>query len=262
MFCACEHCQYAREHGGRNLRRRTSALIDGELLIDVGPDLNAASQALRLDLSKVRWVLQTHSHSDHLLDSNFMCRESEFTATEPAWWDMYGSAKSLLPVAEQGHFALRKTTLHAVAPFETFQVGPYLVTSFLARHDMSIDPLFYAIQRDGKTLLWGNDTGPFFPETWAALERLASTGVYFQAACIEATMGNREFAPDAQPGHMSLQLCIAHHNGLRARGLLRADSQSFAHHFSHHESPPHDVLEQQMSGVGVRPAYDGLEITL
>lgn len=42
-FCGCENCEKARQAGGPSLRKRCAALIDGELLIDLGPDLMAAS---------------------------------------------------------------------------------------------------------------------------------------------------------------------------------------------------------------------------
>ena len=42
-FCRCENCEGARKVGGRALRKRASALIDDQLLIDFGPDLLPAS---------------------------------------------------------------------------------------------------------------------------------------------------------------------------------------------------------------------------
>lgn len=34
LFCSCPICTHARETGGRNLRTRTPALLDGSLLLD------------------------------------------------------------------------------------------------------------------------------------------------------------------------------------------------------------------------------------
>lgn len=38
LFCSCPICTQARERGGKNLRTRTQAVLDGELLIDFPPD--------------------------------------------------------------------------------------------------------------------------------------------------------------------------------------------------------------------------------
>ena len=40
MFCTCEACRRAREQGGKNIRTRTSALIDQSVMIDFSPDTN------------------------------------------------------------------------------------------------------------------------------------------------------------------------------------------------------------------------------
>ena len=45
LFCSCPICTQARDHGGKNLRTRTQALLDGSLLIDFPPD--TYSHALR-----------------------------------------------------------------------------------------------------------------------------------------------------------------------------------------------------------------------
>ena len=37
-FCHCENCEGARALGGPSLRKRSSALINSDLLIDIGPD--------------------------------------------------------------------------------------------------------------------------------------------------------------------------------------------------------------------------------
>ena len=34
LFCPCEHCLRAVQAGGKNVRTRTSFLVDGSLLID------------------------------------------------------------------------------------------------------------------------------------------------------------------------------------------------------------------------------------
>ena len=44
VFCDCEHCRYARAAGGKEIRMRSGALIDGKLKIDFGPDAYATNQ--------------------------------------------------------------------------------------------------------------------------------------------------------------------------------------------------------------------------
>ena len=65
VFCSCELCQKARELGGKNIRTRSQALINDDLLLDMPPDNYLHSLYYGLDLSKVKTLLFTHSHSDH-----------------------------------------------------------------------------------------------------------------------------------------------------------------------------------------------------
>lgn len=37
LFCSCSVCTHAREQGGKNLRTRTQAILDGEMLLDFPP---------------------------------------------------------------------------------------------------------------------------------------------------------------------------------------------------------------------------------
>jgi phosphoribosyl 1,2-cyclic phosphate phosphodiesterase len=263
LFCSCDHCRAARQAGGRDLRRRTAALIDGELLIDVGPDLLASAHALTMSLDRVRWVLQTHRHSDHLLESNFGFREQGFTGTTPAWWELCGSQPTIDAITAYGRLEQKRLTLRTVVAFETFSLGPYTVTALRARHDMPIDPLFYAIRRGKSALLWANDTGPFFSETWQALDQLASEGVRFGMVGIEATMGTLTTPDGDQPGgHMNIEQCGWHHQEIGRRGLLTAGAQRFAQHMSHHKNPLHAELGELLRPYGVVPAYDGLRVSV
>ena len=65
-FCSCTNCVQARALGGPSLRKRSAALINHDLLIDIGPDIMAASNQHGIPLTQVRYCLQTHAHADHL----------------------------------------------------------------------------------------------------------------------------------------------------------------------------------------------------
>ena len=53
LFCDCEICREASLRGGKELRMRSGALVNDQLLIDLSPDLFAAKLQFNLDLSKV-----------------------------------------------------------------------------------------------------------------------------------------------------------------------------------------------------------------
>lgn len=61
-FCNCRVCREARRRGGKDFRKRSAALINEDLLIDLSPDLCSMAFLHQVDLTKIRYLLQTHSH--------------------------------------------------------------------------------------------------------------------------------------------------------------------------------------------------------
>ena len=37
-FCTCRICEYARKHGGKDIRTRSSFMLDRHTIIDMGAD--------------------------------------------------------------------------------------------------------------------------------------------------------------------------------------------------------------------------------
>ena len=73
-FCTCPNCEAARAEGGPSLRLHSSALINDDLLIDLGPHLIAASMRHGLRLNAIPYAIQTHPHNDHLDALTFFSR--------------------------------------------------------------------------------------------------------------------------------------------------------------------------------------------
>src|SRR5262245_31110121 len=100
-FCGCLNCRLAREAGGKSLRNRSSLLINDDLLIDLGPDLLAASAAHGIPLDRVAYCIQTHEHSDHLHPSHFHSR-SPFCGVHDAPRLHYFATQGALDTAFRG----------------------------------------------------------------------------------------------------------------------------------------------------------------
>lgn len=77
-FCKCSICQKARINKGKDSRKRASVLINDDLLIDFGPDVVHSSALYDVDLTKVRYILQTHGHSDHFDAGHLVTRLQEY----------------------------------------------------------------------------------------------------------------------------------------------------------------------------------------
>jgi phosphoribosyl 1,2-cyclic phosphate phosphodiesterase len=289
----------ARQRGGRDLRARSAALLNDDLLIDAGPDLGLASARLGLDLATVQALLLTHRHWDHLSPAMLAARARPWGGTPLPLLAIFGSRASLALIDDWD--ALRIAP-HPIAPFQPFEVRTggalaadprrplypglpplagalaetpprrYQVTPLAARHLQPEDEavLFAISQVEGPelagrgqppALLYATDTGPFLEPTWAALDALAGRGVRFGAAVVDATMGTGRPGYGA-PDHLTLAQAGEHLDALARRGLLVPGARRIVHHFSHFFTPPHDQLAAMLAPLGLEPAYDGLVLTL
>src|SRR6267142_4147516 len=94
-FCKCPNCAQARTLGGPSLRKRSAALINNDLLIDLGPDIMSASHMHGCSLDEVRYCLQTHPHADHLDLSHLLSRSPAYGVVGAPVLDFYASRETL-----------------------------------------------------------------------------------------------------------------------------------------------------------------------
>lgn len=255
LFCRCATCTRIRAAGGKNIRTRSSALIDSVFKIDFPPDTFTQVNQSNLDLSEMAAVLFTHGHDDHFSPAEFQYRGQYFVA--PA----YTNALELLgprDVVDRLKCVLDPQlmafSLRAVEPERPFIVLGYYVFPFLANHDDDRTCLNYVLKSpDGASLLYASDTGWYPEETWKLLENFQFDGVIVE--CAKRDEGGYF-------GHLSIPEVIRMRRRLEATGSLSADAPMFATHFSHLMELLHDDLEAELVPYGIQPAYDGLTVEI
>ncbi len=261
LFCDCDICREAAKRGGKELRMRSGALVNDNLLIDLNPDLFAQKLRFNLDLSKVRNALITHAHSDHFdremmgfftptcahiakAGDKFHLWGSAYTAS--AWQEYLSVIQMKEPKLEQ------YVVFHELKPFETVKIEGVKVTALKARHSCP-ESLIFVLEQDGARLFYGNDTGPLDPETWAWLQ--TNSGRPFTIVSLDSTMG---YPKNTYYGHMSLQENIETKQQMLAIGAADENTRFLCHHFSHNALVLHRETEDYMKPHGFGIAYDGL----
>jgi len=254
FFCDCANCRQARILGGRNLRLRSSLLINDDLLLDLGADVLAATQRFRISLTSVRTILITHRHKDHLDLSNLAWRSSGFTPVRPPRAALFAppdAVESMLDTRYSADDVL--LDIHAVGPFTTWDHGGYRFQSFLANHGHGQHQCqFYSVDDGHHRILYATDTGPFPDRTWQALR-----GQSFHAIILEETMGYGQY-----PEHMNLESFLDHHRRFQQEGMVCPGGRVIATHISHNWNPVHDDLIAILEPHGIIVAYDGLMVQL
>ncbi|HWV34316.1 MAG TPA: MBL fold metallo-hydrolase [Thermomicrobiales bacterium] len=267
-FCACENCTEARALRGTSFRYRSSALIDNQLLIDMGPDLIAASMRFGLPLNQVRYGLQTHPHNDHLDVLAFFARHEGCSVKDLTPMQYFCSATSLrrmnaLESLESGNTDYadadeqrkRKLEISIIEPWQEFMVGDYRVQSVRATHGGGkIEAMLYAIEDPaGKRLFYGTDTGPLEEGTWS---RLRDLGWTFDLFILDHTGG----FGSGGTSHLDAKTFREEIAKAREAGVITDRTRVVATHFAHHSNPTHDKLAALTAEQGYEPAHDGLTI--
>lgn len=266
VFCRCDYCNKARELKGKNLRKRSSVIINDDLLIDLGPDIMSASFMYNKSIVDIRYCLQTHSHSDHFDASCFTTRTPEFMGVNIPPLQVYGSEATLRKMSEmlknEGYVSdlfdpkekkRMNIEVSPIKPLQSFDVGKYKATAFSADHDKSVDSLLYAVTEDDFTVFYGTDTNVLSEETWNGFHE---KGLRFNIVILDHTYG-----PDTDNGkHLNANRFIEHIKRMKEENLLVKNARMLATHISHEGNPPHSELSEYAAKHGYEIAYDGLVI--
>ncbi len=266
MFCRCNTCEQARKFGGKDFRKRSSLLINRDLLIDLGPDIMVASFMYGISIANVRYCLQTHSHSDHFDASHLSTRISEYAVENVPYLEIYASNDTLKKMSEmlknEGYIAdlfgpkekkRLNLDIYPVEHFQSFGVGKYQITAFPTNHDKSVDSLLYAITENDYTVFYGSDTDIILEETWDGFHK---NNLRFNIVILDHTYGLNIDGG----GHLNANQFVEHIKRMKEEGLLKENARIFATHISHEGNPMHSELVEFGKKNGYEIAYDGLVI--
>ncbi len=258
LFCNCRVCKQSRKLGGKNIRTRSQALIDDRLLIDFPADTYMHMLCHNFDLPSIKTCIITHNHSDHLYTADIEARNIDY-ANDVVGGPLtfYGDCASYEDVTslikKYKTDEVGRATAKRITPFVPFEAEGYTITPLRAAHDPNSDPLIYIIQKDGKAVLYGHDTGVFPSETWEWLEK---NPVKLDLVSLDCTM-----APDnTWWGHMGLKSCIKVRERLIENNLTDNSTKYVLHHFSHNSGYTYDEFTPIAEKEKFIVAYDGMTI--
>lgn len=256
LFCHCEFCREARRLGGKNIRTRSQALLDRRILFDFPPDTYLHMLRDGLDLPGIQSVLVTHTHQDHFYPDDLLFRSPGFAHGVKDTLTFYGNdavagrlQTFLAACRRDGQLTGGEVACREIAPYQPVEIEGYLVSAMLANHDRSERCYIYLIEREGQTLLYGNDTGIFPEKTWAYLaDRKLSL------VSLDCTTGYRKEGRN----HMGVPDVIEVKERLVKMGCADESTRFIATHFSHNGRLLYDQLVTALSPHRIGVAYDGM----
>ncbi|EIP97476.1 metal-dependent hydrolase, beta-lactamase superfamily I [Opitutaceae bacterium TAV1] len=249
IFCRCRVCQHARAHGGKNIRSRTSLLIDEELKIDQPPDTWHHVVTYGLDLCKVKDLFFTHSHGDHLDPAAVEVRLPFFTHGCEGPFNVYANETVLRQIRILTSAFPEVVKRRLIRPFIPVHAETAVITPLPADHAPEETALLFWIERNGKTLFFGHDSGWFPDSTWAWLE-----GKKADAVILECTQGKKA----DRRNHLGADALLEVRQRLIDTNVIAGTTAVVATHFSHNGQLTHDELEARLAPHGISIAHDGM----
>ncbi len=254
LFCNCRVCRLSQKLGGRNIRSRSQALVNGELLLDFNADTVRHYQQYGFDWENICGCLITHSHCDHLYPEDIEIAAPWYTHEHRTinFYAAESGYEKIKAVAEKIQSGVSATLICAG---KRFKVGKYSVLPLPANHSADTSPVIYSITCGKKRMLYAHDTGVF---TQKAREGLVSEG-YFNLVSLDCT-GCLGQNGDWRDGHMSLKTNLEMIEFMREEKLIDDKTVIVVNHFSHNGGQIYEEMLAEAAKHNIIVAYDGLEV--
>jgi phosphoribosyl 1,2-cyclic phosphate phosphodiesterase len=252
--CKCAVCVEAEKKGGKEIRRRSGTLIDDDMLIEFSPDIYMHRINNKLDFMKIRSIVLSHSHSDHLNERDLLMMVAPvFAVREPYPIYVYGN-ESVKQHYESAKFSEFDKQLPFVLLEEgkEVQIGNKTVLPLKADHDSGQKCFVFIISDGKKTVLYGHDSGYYPESTWEAFKKYK-----FDLAILDSVCG---ITSDSRHGHMGFITNIEVKKRMLEEGIADKSTKFVITHFSHNAKSTHSMLEVEGAKYGLEPAFDGMDI--
>ena len=253
MFCGCPTCRVARERRGRDLRTRSSALVDGVVKIDFPPDTFHHVITGDLDLTAVEYIVFTHSHDDHFAVPELQYMSWMFVP-EPASRPLtiLGSCDVLQRVRDELPLDILPMRLEVIEPCEPTQIGRHTITGVVANHIEDETCFNYVISDGTASVLYATDTGVYAEVAWRCL-----AGAHLNAVIMECTKGMQE---GGYMAHLSIPDVVRMRDRMVGCGIIGEGTRFVTTHHSHMAGMLYEDLERELSPHGIEVGYDGMTV--
>lgn len=255
LFCNCRVCTESRAKGGRNMRSRSQAIVNDELLLDFNADTVWHSHRYGLDWSKIGDCLITHSHCDHLYVDDVDMASAAYSHEHRTLNFYAGKSgyEKLAAFADRPNSGVTATLIAAGKGFVTS--SGYDVMPMNADHDPHTSPLVFSIAKGGKRMLYAHDTGYFGDDTWALLGGEGR----FDLVSLDCT-GCVGYGGEWRRGHMTFGTVSEVVDRLKKMGAVDGNTTVVVNHFSHNGGQTYDEMSAYSEKFGIITSFDGMEI--
>ncbi|MEG0692235.1 MAG: MBL fold metallo-hydrolase, partial [Oscillospiraceae bacterium] len=242
-FCSCEYCNHARLLKEKNIRTRSSFMIDKSNLIDFSPDVFKQCLDNELNLSDLKNIFFTHTHDDHL-DISELITITSATPALPNQVNLYFSKAGAQMfdsvvkhyITNYGEYTKRYFDNYRVIvlePFQSYEIDGLTVTPIISSHSSyGKDEKgfnYFIKNKEGISFLYACDTGWYSEETWDFLKNQQ-----VDKLIIECTYGmDHEILKPFAQDHLDYKNMISMIEKFETIGLITLETPVYVTHISH-----------------------------
>lgn len=259
MYCKCPVCTYARKHKGKELRTRSSVVIDNKLFIDFSADTYANTVKHNIVFGEIEHLFVTHSDADHFYPEDLAERYLNGNYTDlPQKLKIYGNETVIEKFRSVSFFSesvlefTEPTVLKRNVPVA---VGEYTVTPFYTEHLPNEECFVYLIEKSGKAYLHLVDSS--FPQQFL-FDYLKDRKVKLDCVSMDCTFGS---VTQEYGGHMNLGQNVKVKEKLVKYGIADETTVFVSTHISHFGGvDTYASLSKKADDHGITLAYDGMKL--
>ncbi len=265
-FCKCNVCREAKILKDKDIRKRASVVINDDMLIDLGSDSINACYQYDVDIAKIKYIVQTHAHSDHFDAGHFITRHPDYATQNITPITVIASHKTFYAMNKmlkdedvsadlfcEDFQKKLKISLKFISHSEEAIISGYSIIALESLHDANQEAMIYLITYENKTVLYGTDLLDLSEE---AYELLKTSKI--DILILDQTYGVGYNAG----GHLDSGQLITILYKLRQMGIVTDATRIYATHISHEGNNTHKKMQSLAKEHCYDIAYDGLVVTI
>ena len=255
LYCDCETCEKTRILKGKNIRKRSSLLVNDDLIIDMGPDLYAACSKNNIALNKVEYALITHCHFDHFYPENIEVRYRRYQLKHFPTLNILANSSVFFKLTQMG-YKDEELYINRISAklYKNYYFYNYVVVPIPANHAHEYGmALNYIIKHNNKEILYATDSG-IYKDKW--IKKIKD--YRFDCVIFDGT----NIFSETSTNHLNIEGIRVMKKKLLNYGIISGHTKIICTHFSHFGLPLHDDLVEKLQFDNIIAAYDGMVVNI
>lgn len=259
VFCSCEYCNSLRELKGKNIRKRSTFLLGDKILLDFSPDIRTQILENSIDFSKIKGVLLSHTHNDHLDIQELIKIKNPMNIYVNSSSEMWLKEQIKIAIKPKHQKNLQEKIGHLniipMSYYTPFTIEDFEIIPIEAKHtglNSGEHGTNFIIKHENFTRLHASDTGIYSLKTFEFLKNFKFDDIVIECTFLDFQKDNSD--------HLDIFTLNMVLNRLKDFNCIDSKTPITVTHFGHDPKKTHEEIEKLMKSLdfNISVAYDEL----